>query len=154
LKALEFPDTIQEHSLSRSRVSDFDVAGPSIALRRNDQSTCANLDRLFESPEISPKSVYPRCPAARALDPCKPLNPCKTAPQPEHSRSPQAAKPLQNRSAARAPLDPASRQTLAKLLRSQSTSQNQMISAFVPADQFIQRKMTKWKNWDFKDKNL
>ncbi len=38
-----------------------DVVGPSIALRRNDRSTCANLDRLFESSEISSISVTPRC---------------------------------------------------------------------------------------------
>ncbi len=29
-----------------------------------------------------------------------------------------------------------------------------MTFAFVPADQFIQTKVTKWKNWDFKDKDL
>ncbi len=70
-----------------------------VLLRRNDRSICANLDRLFESLEISSSSVYPRCSAARvtsspylesfylAYDLCKPLNPCKTASQPEHFAS-------------------------------------------------------------------
>jgi AAA+ ATPase superfamily predicted ATPase len=67
----------------------------------------------------------------------------------------QAAEPLQNRFAARALSITASRWTLAKSLRSQSTPQNQeTIFAFVLADQFIQTKVREWKNWNFKNKNL
>ncbi len=68
LKPWNFSYTIQEHSLSRSRVSDFDVAGPSIALRRDDRSICANLDRLFESPGISPSSVNNSLPCYLQLE--------------------------------------------------------------------------------------
>ncbi len=49
----------------RSRVSDFDVVEWSIALRRDDRSTYASLDRLLESSEISSSSVISRCSAAR-----------------------------------------------------------------------------------------
>ncbi len=65
----------------------------------------------------------------------------------------------------------ASRWILAKLLRSQSTHQSRQVStlakstpqseqnqemtfAFVPADQFIQTKVTKWKKWNFENKDL
>jgi hypothetical protein len=59
---------------SAVRVSNFDVVDSSIALRRNDRSTCANLDRLFESSEISFLSVISRCSAVRVLDFCKSSN--------------------------------------------------------------------------------
>ncbi len=59
---------------SAARVSVFDVVKSSIALRRNDRSTCANLDRLFENSEISFLSVISRCSAVRVLDFCKSSN--------------------------------------------------------------------------------
>ncbi len=58
-----------------------------------------------------------------AYDPCKPLNPCKTAPQPEHSAY-DSCKPLHSCN---------------------------MTSAFVPADQFIQKKLTKLKENNYRD---
>ncbi len=106
-KVLKFSLYYSRTLAACSRVSDFDVAGSSIALRRDDRSTCEILIdflkalRFHQNQSILAVSQFE---SSRALlrilessrvrhleffypayDLCKPLNPCKTASQSEHS---------------------------------------------------------------------